>query len=415
MISKICKEFFYTVALMIVTFSISSTLSAQDLKIGLLVPTAGPDKSLGEQVKTGAQFGIKSVNENSDMNFHLFWPKDWDGMDVKSGLEILVEIGVDAIIVDLGPPATKEFVKLANGQRVKPAILLSNGHSIVNMNSDILKNASILRFGGQYEALFRSSLIKWMQDHSKLESVTVVYNESHPITLKLGEDVAQDTLTSLPNHIVSVDSVSFNSKGKSFYKDMIDEVVAKKPDGIVLVAEYGVKENFLRGFRKNEQTYNVPIILSGPIDFKATDFISENGGASVYYGDVFGDIFWSYLLVEQPDDLDSQKLAVRMNEFSENVNSELGWYKHAYSSAAVDAYNAIQIFAKLYNGRNNIEGSVDIWQADNPWELVKKESVSGLTGTLRFSPSWNSMIPPSHLVVVENKELDVLELDLYEK
>ena len=411
----ICKKIFYVATLIVaVTISFSTTVGAQDLKIGLLVPTAGPDKSLGEQVKAGAQLGIKSVNENSDMDFHLIWPKDWDGIDVKTGLEILAEFGVDAIIVDLGPPATKDFVKLANGQRVTPAILLSNGHSIVNMNSDVLKNASILRFGGQYEALFRSSLIKWVQDHPKLESVTVVYNESHPITLKLGEDVAQDTLTSLPNHNVSVDSVSFISKGKSFYKDTIDEVVAKKPDGIVLVAENNVKENFLRGFRKNKRTHNVPMILSGPIDFSAENFIAENGGASVYYGDVFGDIFWSALRAEQPEDLESQKLAIRMNEFSESVTSELGWHNQAFSLAAVDAYNAIQIFAKVYNGQNGKEGSINVWQADNPWELVKKENVTGLTGPLRFSPSWNSMIPPSDLVVVENKELDVLELDLYE-
>lgn len=416
MMRKIGQEFIYMAALaMIATFSFSSTLIAQDLKIGLLVPTAGPDQSLGEQVKAGAQFGIKSVNENSDMDFHLIWPENWDGMDVKAGLKILDKLEVDAVIVDLGPSATKEFVKLVNGQRVTPAILLSNGHSTLNFNSEFLKNASILQFGGSDEVLFRSSLKKWARDYPNLKSVVVVYDESDPITLKLGEDIAQNTLESLSNRNVSVNSISFSSEGKSYYKEKIDEVVAKKPDGIVLVAKYGDRENFIRGFRKTPKTYNVPIILSGPIDFSAMDFISENGGASVYYGDVFGDIFWSDFRAEQPDDLDSQKLAIRMNEFSESVTSELGWHSHAFSLPAVAAYNAIQIFAKVYNGLDGKKGSADIWQADNPWELVKKENVSGLTGTLRFSPMWNSIIPPSHLVVVENKELDVLELDLYEK
>ena len=396
------------------TFSFSSTLIAQDLKIGLLVPTAGPDLSLGEQVKAGAQFGIKSVNENSDVDFHLKWPKNWDGMDVKVGLEVLAESGVDAMIVDLGPSATEEFVKLANGQRVTPAILLSNGHSTLNLNSEFSKNESILQFGGSDEVLFRSGLKKWVQDYPNLESVVVVYDESTPSTLKLGEDIAQNTLMSLSNRNVSVNIISFSSKGKSYYKDKIDEVVAKKPDGIALVAKYGDRENFIRGFRKNRQTYNVPIILSGPIDFSAIDFITENGGASVYYGDVFGDIFWSDFRAEQPDDLDSKKLAIRMNEFSKNVTNKLGWNSQAFSSAAVAAYDAIQIFAKVYNGRDSENSNIDIWQADNPWELVKKENVTGLTGTLRFSPMWNSMIPKSHLVVVENKELDVLELDLYE-
>ena len=400
---------------MVVIFTFSSPLIAQDMKIGLLVPTAGPDQSLGEQVKAGAQIGIKSVNENSDMNFHLTWPKDWDGMDVKLGLEILDESRVDAIIVDLGPSATKEFVKLANSQRVTPAILLSNGHSILNLNSEFSKNASILPFGGSDEVLFHSSLKKWVRDYPNLESVVVVYDESNPSTLKLGEDIAQNSLKSLSYRNVSVNSISFSSKGKSYYKDNIDEVVAKKPDGIVLVAKNGDRENFIRGFRKNQQTYNVPIILSGPIDFSAINFISENGGASVYYGDVFGDIFWSYIRAEHPDELDRQKLATRINEFSKRVTSELGWNSQAYSSAAVDAYNSVQIFAKIYHGRDSKKGSVDTWQADNPWELVKKEHVTGLTGTLRFSPTWSSMIPPSHLVVVENQELDVLELDLDEK
>ena len=397
------------------TFSFSSTLIAQDLKIGLLVPTAGPDLSLGEQVKAGAQFGIKSVNENSDVDFHLKWPKNWDGMDVKVGLEVLAESGVDAMIVDLGPSATEEFVKLANGQRVTPAILLSNGHSTLNLNSEFSKNESILQFGGSDEVLFRSGLKKWVQDYPSLESVVVVYDESTPSTLKLGEEIARNTLMSLSSRNVSVNTISFSSKGKSYYKDKIDEVVEKKPDGVALVAKYGDRENFIRGFRKNRQTYNVPIILSGPIDFSAIDFITENGGASVYYGDVFGDIFWSYVRAEQPDDLDSKKLAIRINEFSKRVTSELGWNSQAYSSAAVDAYNAVQIFAKIYHGRDSKKGSIDTWQADNPWEHVKKEHVTGLTGTLRFSQMWNSMIPTSHLVVVENKELDVLELDLYEK
>ena len=408
----ICEKFIYVAALMgVATFSFSSTLIAQDLNVGLLVPTAGFNKSLGEQVRAGAEFGISSVNENYERKIKIKFLEDWDGKNVKVGLDELEELGVDAIIVDLGPSATKKFIELANSRKISPAILLSYDYlfSLYTKNTSI-ENTSILQFGRSDEWLFSSSLKSWGQKYTDLKSVIVVYDEGDSSTLKLGVSTAIETLNSLPNRNVSVSGIPFNSKEKLYYKDKIEEVVAKKPDGIVLAAKYGDRENFIRGFIENQQTRDVPIILSGPIDFSATDFISEYDEASVHYGDVFGDIFWSEFLANEHNDSNKKNLANRMIKFSKSVTDKLGWYRQSFSFDAVAAYNAIQILAKAQHGPDG-QNVNDIWQQDNPWRFVKNGEVPGLTGTLRFSDDLNSMIPPSHLVVIENKKLNVLELD----
>ena len=84
-------------------------------------------------------------------------------------------------------------------------------------------------------------------------------------------------------------------------------------------------------------------------------------------------------------------------------------------SAAVDAYNAIQILAKVVEERSYQASNNASWQDDNPWKIAKNKSIVGLTGNLYYSQSLHSMIAPSHLVVVENKTLDVLEIELDEK
>ena len=118
---------------------------------------------------------------------------------------------------------------------------------------------------------------------------------------------------------------------------------------------------------------------------------------------------------ERPDDLVTPERASQMINFAKEVNSELGWNEHAFSFVAMDAYNAIQILATVFEELSYQAVNKASWQDDIPWEIVKNKSVPGLTGNLYYSQSLQSMIAPSHLVVVKNKTFDLLEINLDKK
>ena len=402
----------FTIALLVVLSAVCTlSATAQDLTIGILAPTAGPNQSLGEQVKAGAQFGVKSVEETFNFDFDLNWLDNWDGSDVEDGLNQIAKFDADVVIVDLDTQGVTKFFELASRQELKPALLLSNGRSRLDIGTDFVGQTPILQLGEPDDALFVASLKKWALDHPNLESVIVIYDKRYKSTLKYGEELVQKTLGSLPGRNFEVIKSSFSSDRKPYYEDQVTNAIKKKPDGIVLVAKSVDRANFTVGLRKHEVTYNSPMFLSGPINFSAIDFVAANGGASVYYGDVYGNIFWD----EKPDDLVTLEQSSQMTNFAKEVNNELGWSQYAFSSAAVDAYNAIQILAKVVEERSYQASNNASWQDDNPWKIAKNKSIVGLTGNLYYSQSLHSMIAPSHLVVVENKTLDVLETELDEK
>ena len=402
----------FTIALLIVLNVVcTSSATAQDLTIGILAPTAGPSQSLGEQVKAGAQYGVKSVEETFNFEFDLKWLDNWNGDDVNAGLDQIAKFGVDVVIVDLDTQGMTKFFELASSQELKPTLLLPNGRSNLNIGAEFIGQTPILQLGEPDDALFVASLKKWALDHPNLESVFVIYDERYKSTLKYGEELVQKTLDNLPGRNIQVIKSSFSSDSKPYYESQVKSAVKQKPDGIVLVAKSVDRENFTVGLRKHKVTYNSPMFLSGPINFSAVDFVASNGGASVYYSDVYGDIFWD----ERPDDLVTPEQYSQMINFAKEVNNELGWNEYAFSSVAVDAYNAIQILAKVFEEISYQVSDKTSWQDVTPWEIAKSKSVVGLTGNLYYSQSLHSMIAPSHLVVVENKTLDVLEIDIDEK
>ena len=399
-----CSNF--TIALLIVLNAVCTySATAQDLTIGILAPTAGPNQSLGEQVRAGAQFGVKSVEETFNFDFDLNWLDNWDGKDVEAGLNQIAKLGADVVIVDLDAQGINKFFELASSQKLKPALLLSNGRSNLNIGADFTGQTPILPLGEPGDALFVAGLKKWALDHPTLESVFVIYDKKYESTLKYGEELAQKTLNNLPGRSIQVFTSSFSSDNKPYYESQVKNAVKKKPDGIVLAAKSVDRANFTVELRKHEITYDSPMFLSGPINFSAVDFVTSNGGASVSYNDVYGNIFWA----ERPDDLVTPEQYSQMANFAKTVNNELGWNEYAFSSVAVDAYNAIQILAKVQASDNAS------WKNGTPWEIAKNKSVVGLTGNLHYSQLLHSMIAPSHLVVVGNKTLDVLEIDLDEK
>ena len=402
----------FTIALLIVLKIVcTSSATAQDLTIGILAPMAGPNQSLGEQVKAGAQYGVKSVKETFNFEFDLKWLDNWDGDDVNAGLDQIAKFGADAVIVDLDTQGMTKFIELAKSQKLKPTLLLTNGRSSLKVDADFTGQTPILQLVEPDDALFVASLKKWALDHPNLESVLVIYDKRYKRTLKYGDELVQKTLDNLPGRNVQVIKSSFSSDCKSYYEYQVTNAAKKKPDGIVLVAKSVDRENFTVELRKHKITYNSPLFLSGPINFSAENFVIDNGGASVYYSDIYGDIFWGV----RPDDLVTPKQASHMANFAKEVNSELGWNEHAFSFVAVDAYNAIQILATVFEELSYQAVNKASWQDDIPWEIVKNKSVPGLTGNLYYSQSSQSMIVPSHLVVLKNKTFDMLEIDLDEK
>ena len=402
----------FTIALLIVLNIVcTSSAIAQDLTIGILAPTAGHNQSLGEQVKAGAQYGVKSVEETFNFEFDLKWLDNWDGDDVNAGLDQIDKFGADVVIVNLDTQGIAKFIELANSQKLRPTLLLTNGSSRLKVDADFTGQTPILQLDEPDDALFVASLKKWALDHPNLESVFVIYDKRYKSTLKYGEELVQKTLDNLPGRNIQVMKSSFSSDRKTYYEYQVKNAAKKKPDGIVLVAKSVDRENFTVELRKHKTTYNSPLFISGPINFSAEYFIIDNGGASVYYSDIHGDIFWA----ERPDDLVTPKQASQMTNFTKEVNSELGWNKYAFSPVAVDAYNAIQILAKVFEELSYQASDNASWQDDTPWEIVKNKSVPGLTGNLHYSQSSQSMIAPSHLVVLKNKTFDMLEIDLDEK
>ena len=340
------------------------TAIAQTLRIGALVPTAGPDKLLGNQVEISTKLGVQAVKSQWG-NVKIIPTTAWDGKNISSGLQQLRRKDVNVVIGGVTLAAAKEFHKLAAKRNIPPTILLTS-----NPDERVVgRNRMFLHMGISPEVYYQDNLLFWTET-LKLKKIGVIYDQGYKNTLLYGKDL---TLGALKDKQVGIHMVPFTAKHTPGYDDQVTKIVNYNPDAIILAGRSWDVENLI--YDMSNHFKKVPIFLpQPPAEQQIKNFASVTPGG-IYYGA-------QWLLHN------NQKI----RPFMSKVNKHLGWHDQVVSPLAIKTYNAVQVLATAW----------DVWVKGDkmpppePWAAIMGATVEGLAGPMRvtkFKGSYTVLAP----------------------
>ena len=319
----------------------------QNLRIGILAPTTGPDKTLGKQVEIGTKLGIQAVKMQLG-NASIITTTDWNGKDTASGLAQLRLKKVDVVIGGATPAATREFYKLSEQHSIPPTILLTNSENTGG------KNQRILHMGISPEVYYKGNLLFWTKKLN-LKKIGVIYDQSNKNTLHYGKDLTWKALSSAA---VKLEMVPFDAMQTQGYISQVKKLAKYKPDAIILAGRSWDVKNLVFGM---SGSLNVPIFLARPLSARVIKKFASVTPKSIYYSTQLP-------LFTNP----------KVRPFTDEVNKQLGWHGQVFSQIAMKAYDAEQVLAtawKAWSARGEISSS-------KPWEKIIGTKVQGLADIL---------------------------------
>ena len=356
-----------TVVLLAITFFVLWSVPVlgqtwkQNLRIGILAPTAGPDRTLGKQVEIGTKLGIQAVTMQFG-NARLITTTDWNGKDTASGLAQLRLKKIDVVIAGATPAATREFYKLSEQLSIPPTILLTNSENTGG------KNQQILHMGISPEVYYKSNLLFWTKKLD-LKKIGVIYDQSNKNTLHYGKEL---TLSALKDKQIGFRMLAFNAMQSKAADAQVKKLANYKPDAFILAGRSWDVRNLIYGMSEN---FSVPVFLSRPISAQEMKKFASVITGGIYFG-------------TQRPLLSNSKV----RPFTYQVNKHLGWHGQVYSPIAMKAYDAEQVLAKAWEGWRR-GGKIS---SSDPWEKILGTDIDGLASILhvrKFKDS-NTVLTP---------------------
>jgi len=345
-----------------VCFLLTSTnqVSSESLKLAIFAPTTGPNQSIGLQVKVGVKIAKSRFKEE---NLKVFYT-NWDEENIQRGLSNLENLAPDIVIASVGKSNFVEFYqaleKSERSNRLVPTTFLVRNHSSENRNM-LKKFRTIINIGYTYEDFHRLSLSTWAKGFG-LKNPMVVYKQAGSYdNLKSASLHALQKSGAATQRMVKLSNILKNNS---------------KTDGIVLVGQPGEMVAAARTI--NRKLGKVPVFVSGNFVGPSLEYMKSQKLSAVSYATMW----------ESGIDPERNKL---LWAFADEANNSLGWQPYAFSSFAVDAYNATLVAISAWNAwkksdqKSNRKGFWDV--------LVNGSLVSGLAGEkIVYWPETKSMV-----------------------
>ncbi len=342
-------------------FALSDTL-----RIGVFSPSSGKNQSMGNQIIAGAKI---AAEETKNINAKIVY-LEWDGENFRKALLNLKRKKPTFVIVGIGGQNLGHFVdelkKPSNISGKTPYIFLARNHTPQSIGS-LKKFSNVLNFGYTFYDFHRLSLDTWSKQY-KVERPMVLYADGQNYVRQknlLKAALIDKKVQSLP----LANFVGF-SKGHNY------------PDGVILAGH--PSEMAMAASQIKRNNIDLPVYISGKYGGPNLGFVRSIKLPKVTY---------STMWISG----NSAEENLTVSNFSSKVNEMLGWQSYAFSSFAIDAYEATKVGFTAWRKWKEV-GLKN--STNNPWEFLKTSNpISGLAGDkIQYWEAVKGMINSGYLV-----------------
>ena len=376
------KRFFFT-AVLISFLVITSGVNAADsngFKIGLLVPTYGPEHSLGRQVVVGAKLGIEAWNKKKGCEKIDYIIPDGLGkpFSAKSIYHGLAAQGANALIGGITETHAKELFSIAK----IPTVLLENSKK---PRSEV-KNKKILQLGWSEEKILYDGVQKWI-NRERVRKISILSDQNYytaGYTIPWGAHVSRMLrLFHNDQKELGIKVIEFTNSQAQDYDLIISKVKKFNTNGVIVSALPWNMFNLTSAAAKYKTL--VPMYVASPIATPGKlQRIALFGGTKIS----FGTQFWPDLKKKETVD------------FIKTVNQELGWPGGVVSSEAIKAYDAIQAIGLA---RCRSRRLLEDWKNWSWGNFNDGMEIQGITGALNFHRETYTLAGPITLLTTKGK------------
>ena len=197
------------------------TLYASELRIGVLADNQGPFRSLGNQLRIGAQAAGNQINSAKIIVANL---GEFETLEAAYS-DLVIDKGVDAVIVGPTQMEMDSLFRAAFEKKI-PTILVANSGSLVETNFDY---RYILKVGLSEAEVYTQTLGGWAEaDHAK--RVSILFDADHEGTHQYGDSLTPSVLNSLSRRL-KFKEVGYSVSKSPLYADALKELTEYDPEG----------------------------------------------------------------------------------------------------------------------------------------------------------------------------------------
>ena len=305
---------------LILLLSFNGVGNAQDkIRIGLLVPLSGPLKTLGMQVRAGAELGVQDSPYRDE--FELVVPKyrsvtSWENpKDVGQAYREFRKEDVDFVMGGVTKEASDALRAVATKSNIRVILLAPASKSLPS---------HVFQMGVTQEEIYRETVRQWASE-LEIRTVLVIYDRGHKESYKLGADVTSDVFEDGRVHLISF--VASKGSGRLDHRRVEKALKRHRPDGIIVAGLPWEGANIVRELGAKTET---PIYIATPLTWshQVWKYVSADK-AQVYYGAQY----WPSTEQES-------------RRFADRLRDSIGWSKAEISAHAIRAYDAVHIIGE---------------------------------------------------------------------
>lgn len=382
----------FRITLILVFLSIVSLMLScggpREIRIGVIIDLSGPTREYGLAMQRGLNLARDEFNNNPEKLREYFRGREidlvyFDSRGTREGARrAFVQLNRDGISVLIGPGSSDEALEVAPLAQRTQTLMLTPTASTPNLP----------RVGGEF--VLRNTTSDIIEAVRMSEVCRDIGYNNLGIIWQTNEYSTQ---------WAAAFKQSFEDKGgkvlfqKYFegteedYSTILEEILDKNPDAILLTGYYQPSANLIRDIRGLDEYY--PIL-----------------GPGSFYNRTFHELIRDYgdgILFTYPD-YDPNSTKPHVQEFVKN-------YRERYDAVpdifAATSYDALLLIANAYRRA----GSTNISSRELRDNLARTQNFPGISGETSFNPQTGECLKSPKLGVLKDGKITDFELDSYKE
>lgn len=339
-------------------------LAADDLKIGVLVPTTGSEATYGQDMANAVQLAMDGINKDGGINGQqLSMVVGDDGCDPQQAVNAATKLASSGIVGVVGgycSGATVPTLKIFGDAKLPFIITAANSTKLIPANPG---NAFLVNSTGNDQVAKALEVFK----AKGVKSLAIV-NEGDAYS----QDLASLTQTDFTKAGGTVSAYETVNKGEQDFSAVVTKIKAANPDAVFWTAYYADGGPFIKQLR--EGGYQGTIIVG-------------DGSTSTELFKLAGDAAEGVLALSSPTP-----------DFLPNAKAFADAYKAKFGNApgpyAALTYDGMDLLASAIKSAGSTDSAKVI-------ATLEKADFKGLAGEISFAP--DHTLARSNFIVLEGK------------
>jgi branched-chain amino acid transport system substrate-binding protein len=354
-----------SVAALVLAAAMAGPVLADDIKIGVLVPTTGSEATYGQDMANSVQIAIDEINKAGGVNGNqLSMVVGDDGCDPQQAVNAATKLstsGIAGVVGGYCSGATIPTLKIFGDANIPMVITAANSTKLIPANPG---NAFMINSTGNDQVAKALEVF----DAKGIKSLAIV-NEGDAYSQDLA-DLTKKAFTEAGATVTNDETVN---KGEQDFSSVVTKIKAANPDAVFWTAYYADGGPFIKQLR--EGGYQGTIIVG-------------DGSTSTELFTLAGDAAEGVLALSSP----TPDFLPNAKAFADTYKAQFGNAPGPYAALTYDG-------TKLLASAIATAGSTDSAKVIDA--LAKADYKDGLAGEITFTPEHT--LARSNFIVLEGK------------